>query len=109
MSVINFPVNHHAVQTKVAEKPQIFDLLQLSRNERKAREKCLESIRALQAWEETLSVYAVPAAGIRSRMLRRDAHASIKIYKIIRQNRIRLFKNYMDELPKVGISKRLAS
>jgi hypothetical protein len=105
--------SYPGTQTEVAEKFQIFDLLQLSRREREAKELCLQRLADLHDWEKDLpkhiSVAAFSTVRIRSATLRRQAREAIKIYKLIRGSRTKIFKTYMDELPVVGASKRLAS
>lgn len=113
MYATNFLGIRPKTQTKVADGFQIFDLLQLSRKEREAKELCLERLQDIRDWEGILpgSVNSLiaPSLRIHSATLRREAHEAIRVYRLIRESRIRLFKDYMDELPPVGTSKRLAS
>ncbi len=105
--------NIPTIQTKVANGLQIFDLLDLSRKEREIKTFCLQTFEELHNWEKNLpnaiNSAVQPYTKMRSAMLRRQARDAVKIYKAIRQSRMKLFKTYMDELPNVGAFKRLAS
>ena len=113
MYATNFLDRRQEMQTKVVGKLQIFDLLQLSRKEKETKELCLQKLEDLRDWKKILPMQVrasiAPSVRIRSVTLRREAREAIKIYKLVRESRIKLFKNYMDDLPPIGNSKRLAS
>lgn len=102
-----------SMQTEVANGPQIYDLLQYSRVEREAKDDFRQKIQDLRDWENYLSLRQCgiyPALIRMQRMqLRRRVHIAVKAYKEIRFNRMKLFQNYMEDLPVVGTFKRLAS
>lgn len=101
------------LQTKVAASPQIFDLLQFSLEERRAKENFIRTMDDLRDWKNYVSSrsFEMPQSLIHLQTirLRKSARYAVKQYKEVRSGRMKLFKNYMEELPVVGISKRLVS
>lgn len=81
---------------------QIFDLLQLSRKEKECRLQCRFIVRQLGAWKRaqkasTVSSYLYPY--IEGILLRRRAQDAVMLYRIVRRDRIRAFKDYVEKLP----------
>ena len=101
------------MQTQVADQPQIFDLLQLSCIERRAREDFIRAMADIRDWKNYVAArsFEIPERIVRmqSARLRRSARDAARDYKNARSCRTKIFQKYMEELPAVGISKRLAS
>jgi hypothetical protein len=99
------------LQTKVAPTHQIFDLLQFSLAERQAKEDFIRKMDDLRDWERYVAArsFEIPEKLIQLQTicLRKHARDAVKHYKNLKVSRIKLFKNYMEDLPVVGISKRL--
>lgn len=100
-------------QTTVANNMQLFDLLQLSRNERETRDFCMDAFGQLDEWKKTMSGAIHPSikpyVRIRGLILRRQAKDAVQLYKAVRQSRVKIFESYINELPQLQAFKRLAS
>ena len=96
-----------------AQRPQIFDLLQLSKKERECRAICLFAIRQYEAWKKTigteggssLKLYCI----IEGIFLRRRAEDAVLFYRMIRKDRMQSFQDYMEKLPPRSNMLRVAS
>jgi hypothetical protein len=77
-------------------KPQIFDLLQLSKKESEYRKKFIELKRELyRPSDEQKKILP-----INETILRRRVQNAALCYRFVRRERIRLFRDYIDRLPK---------
>lgn len=101
------------MQTRVAPSPQIFDLLQYSQTERLARENFRQRMHDLRDWKNYVLgrnfEISESLVQMQTARLRKSACDAARDYKEIRGNRIKIFQNYIEELPVVGIYKRLVS
>jgi hypothetical protein len=83
--------------------PQIFDLLQLSRKEREVRTLSQKLIRQLYCWKRTARKNQNPSLKlymeIEGILLRRRAQDAVLIYRLVKNDRIRAFNDYMEKLP----------
>ena len=88
---------------KVREEPQIFDLLQLSKEEKEAKARCLCQIRQFNVWKKIQGMEQDFCLKLSSQiegiLLRRQAQDSVHLYRTLRKERIKSFQNYMDQLP----------
>jgi len=92
-------------QTEVVSQPQIFDLLQLSRQEKELKEFCRMALGQFGQWKKSMP-YTIHRAHISSRrihgvVLRSRAKQAVKIYKTVRRIRIETFNRYIADLPKI--------
>jgi len=82
---------------------QIFDLLQLSRKERECRNQCINSMRKFDQWKKMQKSQEISALNFYSKiegvLLRRQAQDAILFYRIIKNDRVRAFNDYMQKLP----------
>ncbi len=82
---------------------QIFDLLQLSRKERECRTHCISSMRKFDQWKKMHKSREISALSFYTKiegvMLRRQAQDAIFFYRIIKNDRVRAFNDYMQKLP----------
>lgn len=92
---------------------QIFDLLQMSRREKESRHACRISIGRFMQWRRGQNkkhdgVLAFHAQ-VEGLLLRRQAQDAVLIYRAIRHERIRAFRDYLDRLPQQDSLFRAAS
>lgn len=94
-------------------RPQIFDLLQLSRKENDARLRCRKIMRELSRWKrqraEGRLIQLDPYARIEGFLLRQHAQDCVMMWRMVRRERMRLFADYVDGLPPRGKIFRNAS
>lgn len=85
------------------ENHQLLDLLQWSRKEKECRNSCRVALREFNNWKKSqvrsndngLKLYSLMETMLR----RRQAHEAFIIYRIIRKERERLFREYLEKLP----------
>lgn len=85
------------------EEPQIFDLLQLTRAEADCKAAFRRIKKKLHKWNGSFEkidgedcVMRLYAEGI---LLRKQAQAAVLTYRLVRRERIRAFREYIDRLP----------
>lgn len=101
------------VKTARESRPQIYDLLQLSRKENDARIQCRKTIRDLSRWKrqraEGRILHLDPYVRIEGILLRRHAQDCVMMWRMVRRERMRLFADYVRGLPPRGKIFRNAS
>ena len=96
---------HQKILKRKDQNPnyQIYDLLQLSQKERQCRIQCFHATRKLKQWKksgpESSASNLLFYSHIEGVLLRRQAQDAVILYRLIRKNRIRIFENYMENLP----------
>ncbi len=82
---------------------QIFDLLQLSKKERECRAQCISSMQKFDRWKKLQKSQESSVLNFYSKiegiMLRRQAQDAILFYRIIKNDRVQAFQEYMQKLP----------
>jgi len=88
---------------RAGEDLQIFDLLQLSRQEQEIKTCCRYLLTSLSTWkqENTRLMPSIAACFFEMRgiLLRQQARKAVQLYWIIRQKRKRCFNAYLAKLP----------
>lgn len=97
----------------VRDVPQIFDLLQLSKEEKEAKTRCLCQIRRFNLWrsiqKREQDFFIKFHSQIEGILLRREAWEGVIFYRTLRKKRIKAFQNYMDQLTVQAITSRKAA
>lgn len=98
------PKNFSALSCQGANQNlQIFDLLQLSRKEQDCRSLCRRFIRDLESWRRKSGKTTKNSfkfyEDIEGLLLRRRAQDAVMMYRLLRRERVRLFADYMGNLP----------
>ncbi len=92
-----------AQPAKAQGRPQIYDLLQLSRKEQEARFQCRKTIRAAMGWKKKQAASndttLFLCAQIEGILLRRQAQDALLLYRMMRRERIYIFGEYIKGLP----------
>lgn len=81
---------------------QIFDLLLLSRKEKECRLRCRAVMRELGMWKRAQKAGIASSClypDVEEILLRRRAQDVVMLYRIVRRDRIRAFRDYMEKLP----------
>lgn len=83
--------------------PQIFDLLQLSRKEREHRTLCKSMLGKFNAWKKNYRDQTDHSlklcAQVEGILLRRQAQDAVLFYRMVRKERVRKFRDYLEKLP----------
>ena len=98
---------------KNINKPQILDLLHLSRKEKEIRDLCQSTLAELREWKEcvpdTIHSRILRYATIKGMILRSQVRDTVNLYRMTRCKRTVCFQSYIAALPKAHCEKRLAS
>lgn len=82
---------------------QILDLLQLSRKERDVRLHCLNAVQRFSAWKKTHGSHDVGRmikySEIEGLMLKRQARDAVYLYRMVKKDRMTIFRQYLEKLP----------
>ena len=91
---------------KFPSDPQLYELLQLSRKERECRTKFLQAVRKLHDWKNNMAKAKDRPYYLQQKVeeitIQRQINDALIRYKTVRKYRVRLFKNYIEKLPKRG-------
>ena len=84
-------------------EPQIFDLLKLTHSEAECRANFLSIKHKLHKWNVRVEKNGIrflsPVHYGEGAILRRKAQAAVLTYRLVRRERIRVFREYTDRLP----------
>lgn len=98
---------------RAKRKPQIFDLLQLSRQEQEIRRLCRGTLSEWKRWRQCMpdAIHSgfFRDATIKGMVLRSRARDAVRLYRFAKAKRISCFQSYIAALPKQHCFKRLAS
>lgn len=87
----------------IETSPQILDLLQLTRAESEYKMICVHAIHQIEEWkiaQNKISKFPKKIHGrVEGALLRRKARAAVIFYKMVKDNRIKAFQDYMEKLP----------
>jgi hypothetical protein len=113
--MLNYLLHRKEIQDReygLSRPPQIFDLLRLSRKEKDCKAQCRLSIRKLEEWKK--SNHAVNQTSktylrIEGLMRRRQAEDAVLLYRMIKREREKRFRIYLESLPDRSRISRAAS
>lgn len=107
MLITTKPYSFAGAKENGAKTPlQIFDLLQLSRQEREAKLFCMQTIRTFSKWRKTIrrqeEIFSKVSFSLEEILLRRAACEALQLYRTCKERRVKAFEAYLEKLPAIN-------